>query len=129
MSESSAYFEKQRDLLIQEIGISIESLIYNLDILNRSLSGSISVGKEFDNVGRLWSHFYDGVNQLKQRKEKEGTEKREPGGGADEDLRDTEINEEKAAEKSSPSDNEEKQSGSEIGLDKGHSEGKEQETD
>lgn len=67
MSESSTYFEKQRDMLIQEIGVSIESVVYNLDILNRSLNGSISVGKEFDNVGRLWSHFYDGLNQLKER--------------------------------------------------------------
>lgn len=98
MSESSAYFEKQRDLLIQEIGLSIESLVYNLDILNRSLSGSISVGKEFDNVGRLWSHFYDGVNQLKERKEKEGTEKQQ-GREESDNLSDTDNNQAKEAEK------------------------------
>lgn len=77
MSESSAYFEKQRDMLIQEIGVSIESVVYNLDILNRSLNGSISVGKEFDNVGRLWSHFYDGLNQLKERNNQEETKKKD----------------------------------------------------
>lgn len=59
------YFEKQRDLLLQEIGASLDSVVYNLDVLNRSLNGSVSVGKEFDNVGRLWLHFYDGANQLK----------------------------------------------------------------
>lgn len=67
MTESGAYFEKQRDLLIQEIGISIDSVVHNLDVLNRSLNGSISVGKEFDNVARLWSHFYLGLNQLKDK--------------------------------------------------------------
>ncbi|XYA00869.1 Dolichyl-diphosphooligosaccharide-protein glycosyltransferase subunit dad1 [Meyerozyma guilliermondii] len=61
------YFEKQRDLLLQEIGASLDSVVYNLDVLNRSLNGSVSVGKEFDNVGRLWSHFYDGANQLKEK--------------------------------------------------------------
>lgn len=65
--ESNIYFEKQRDMLIQEIGNSMDSVIYNLDILNRSLNNSIQVGKEFDDVGRLWSHFYDGVNQFKAR--------------------------------------------------------------
>lgn len=85
MSESSTYFEKQRDMLVQEIGVSIESVVYNLDILNRSLNGSISVGKEFDNVGRLWSHFYDGLNQLKERNNKEETNKNDQDPDIDED--------------------------------------------
>lgn len=85
MSESSTYFEKQRDMLIQEIGVSIESVVYNLDILNRSLNGSISVGKEFDNVGRLWSHFYDGLNQLKERNNQEETNKNDQGDVNDDD--------------------------------------------
>ncbi|CUM64256.1 uncharacterized protein PRCAT00001853001 [Priceomyces carsonii] len=66
--ESSTYFEKQRDLLLQEISNSIDSVVYNLDILNRSLSSSIQVGKEFDDIGRLWSNFYDGLNQYSQAK-------------------------------------------------------------
>ncbi|CCE82545.1 Piso0_002275 [Millerozyma farinosa CBS 7064] len=74
MSDTPSYFEKQRDLLIQEIGLSLESVIYNLDILNRSLNGAVSVGKEFDDVGRLWSHFYDGLNQLKERSSEKDTE-------------------------------------------------------
>ena len=61
------YFEKQRDLLLQETGASLDSVVSNLDVLNRSLNGSVSVGKEFDNVGRLWLHFYDGANQLKEK--------------------------------------------------------------
>lgn len=73
MSENT-YFEKHRDLLIQEIGISMESVIYHLDTLNRSLTSLISVGKEFDDVARLWSHFYDGARQLKERKLENGTD-------------------------------------------------------
>lgn len=70
-STGNAYFEKQRDLLLQEISNSMDSVVYNLDILNRSLNESIQVGKEFDDVGRLWSHFYDGMNQLKKQQEPE----------------------------------------------------------
>lgn len=117
MSESSAYFEKQRDLLIQEIGISIESLVYNLDILNRSLSGSISVGKEFDNVGRLWSHFYDGVNQLRERKEKEGEEKQQDRDES-ENLRDTDNDQVKMADHQASEDD---QSGDENERNTEHS--------
>lgn len=36
-------------------------------MLNRSLNELIQVGKEFEDVGRLWSHFYDGADQVKQR--------------------------------------------------------------
>lgn len=97
MSDSPGYFEKQRDVLIQEIGLSIESVVYNLDILNRSLNGSISVGKEFDNVGRLWSHFYDGLNQLKER-----------GGNSEEEQQDSDVgsNEEHNSEQADGSENE-----------------------
>lgn len=58
-------FEKQRDYLLQEITSAIDSVVSNLDVLNRSLNDSIQVGKEFDNVGRLWSSFYNG--DLKDR--------------------------------------------------------------
>ena len=66
---SDSYFEKQRDLLVQEIGVALGSVNYNLDILNRSLAGLVSVGKEFEEVARLWSHFYDGANELRERAE------------------------------------------------------------
>lgn len=66
----TGYFEKQRDMLIQEIANSVDSVVYNLEILNRSLNESIQIGKEFDDVGRLWSHFYDGVNQAKEINDK-----------------------------------------------------------
>lgn len=67
---SLSYFEQQRNLLIQEITNSMDLVIYNLDVLNRSLNESVQVGKEFDEVGRLWTHFYNGFSQMKQYHEK-----------------------------------------------------------
>lgn len=60
-------FEKQRDLLLQEITTNLDSVVNNLEILNRNLNTSVQVGKEFDNVGRLWNLFYDGINDLQKR--------------------------------------------------------------
>lgn len=56
-------FEKQRDVLVQEIAAALDSVINNMDILNRSLHDSVQVGKDFDDVGRLWSRFYLGLGQ------------------------------------------------------------------
>lgn len=56
-------FEKQRDVLVQEIAAALDSVINNMDILNRSLHESVQVGKDFDDVGRLWSKFYLGLGQ------------------------------------------------------------------
>lgn len=58
-------FEKQRDLLLQEITVGLDQVVHNLDVLNRSLHTLVQVGKEFDDVGRLWRSFYDG-NQAKE---------------------------------------------------------------
>lgn len=66
-TQSNGYFEKQRDLLVQDISSQIDSVLYNLEVLNRSLHELIQVGKEFDDVGRLWSHFYDGAAEVKSR--------------------------------------------------------------
>lgn len=52
-------FEKQRDQLVQEVTHALDSVVRNLDVLNRSLHESVEVGKEFDHVGRLWSNFYN----------------------------------------------------------------------
>lgn len=94
MSDNS-YFEKQRDLLIQEIGLSMESVIFHLDTLNRSLAGSIAVGKEFEDVARLWSHFYDGATQLKGRtaEKEQGDEAITNAAGSDEAEVDSDVHE------------------------------------
>ncbi|CAI5757133.1 unnamed protein product [Candida verbasci] len=58
-------FTKQRDLLIQDISNNLDQVYTNLEILNRSLNESIQIGKEFDDVGRLWATFYDGMKKNK----------------------------------------------------------------
>lgn len=56
-------FEQYRDVLIQEISTSINSIVLNLNTLNRSLNNSIQVSKDFENVSELWANFYSGLNQ------------------------------------------------------------------
>lgn len=52
-------FEKQRDQLVQEITAAMDSVVYNLDILNRSLKDSIQVGSLFQDSSKLWANFYN----------------------------------------------------------------------
>lgn len=67
----STTFEKQRDFLLSEISSAIDLVVYNLDVLNRSLNDSVQVGKEFDDVRRLWSTFYNGVGKKEPTEEPE----------------------------------------------------------
>lgn len=73
------YFNKQRDILIQEISNNLSEVFTNLETLNRSLSESIQIGKEFDDVGRLWRTFYDGMNKLKNETKAADNTNREDG--------------------------------------------------
>ncbi|RDL37255.1 Uncharacterized protein BP5553_04688 [Venustampulla echinocandica] len=55
-----SFFEQQRELLLQDIGIpmqSFEHVLANINKLNRSLEGVIAVGNEFSSVEALWSTF------------------------------------------------------------------------
>lgn len=65
--QPNSVFEKHRDLLVQEIAGAIDSVIYNLDTLNRTLDASIQVGSEFNEVGKLWNNFYDGLALLRDQ--------------------------------------------------------------
>lgn len=77
-------FESQRDYLVQEIATALDSVVYNLETLNRTLNDSVQVGKEFENAGQLWSTFYNGLQTqrdlgvLEAEKEVEGLEGRSP---------------------------------------------------
>lgn len=44
----------------------MEHVLSNLNALNRSLENVISVGREFENVGDLWSKFYQDVRHDSQ---------------------------------------------------------------
>ncbi|KAL0634268.1 Dolichyl-diphosphooligosaccharide-protein glycosyltransferase subunit dad1 [Maublancomyces gigas] len=52
-----SFFEQQRDELVSEIALSLEHVLMNMNLLNRSLEGVIAVGKEFESVEALWSQF------------------------------------------------------------------------
>lgn len=60
------YFEKQRDLLITEIATSMDTVLNNINALNRSLEGTVAVGKEFESVAALWANFYDAKAQMER---------------------------------------------------------------
>lgn len=42
----------------------MNSVLNNLNALNRSLEGVIAVGKEFESVSLLWNNFYDGLARI-----------------------------------------------------------------
>ncbi|KAG9239181.1 hypothetical protein BJ875DRAFT_244652 [Amylocarpus encephaloides] len=74
-----SFFEQQRELLLQDINVSFEHVLHNINKLNRSLEGVIAVsllsvsemravktrltipnsqvGNEFSSVEALWSTF------------------------------------------------------------------------
>jgi hypothetical protein len=49
----------------------MESVLSNLNALNRSLEGVIAVGKEFEGVSELWQVFYSTINEQKVDGEKD----------------------------------------------------------
>ncbi|CAD6973232.1 unnamed protein product [Tilletia controversa] len=53
----SAFFEGERDRLLNEIAISLEVILSNSNVLNRKLEESIAVGREFEPIAQLWGRF------------------------------------------------------------------------
>ncbi|KAE8231133.1 hypothetical protein CF326_g3856 [Tilletia indica] len=53
----SAFFEGERDRLLNEIAISLEVILSNSNALNRKLEESIAVGREFEPIAQLWGRF------------------------------------------------------------------------
>lgn len=53
------YFLEQRNLLLQNINMTMDSILNGLNELNISIENSISVGKEFESVTNLWKNFYN----------------------------------------------------------------------
>ncbi|KAI5285320.1 hypothetical protein KEM54_000660 [Ascosphaera aggregata] len=54
---SSSLFEQQRAQLLQDIALSLEDVLMNVNRLNRNLESVITVGNEFASVEALWSQF------------------------------------------------------------------------
>ncbi|KAK8191653.1 DASH complex subunit Dad1-domain-containing protein [Phyllosticta capitalensis] len=85
------YFEQQREALVGEIAVSLESVLQNINRLNRSLEGVIAVGNEFGSVEALWSQFENVMsaqqqqNQSQQQAGQQGQQGQQQRGGADAD--------------------------------------------
>ncbi|SCV03416.1 LAMI_0H07976g1_1 [Lachancea mirantina] len=62
LQESDRYFLEQRDLVVQDINQTLDSILNNLNGLNISLENFIAVGKEFESVSELWKTFYAGLS-------------------------------------------------------------------
>ncbi|KAF2645364.1 DASH complex, subunit Dad1, partial [Massarina eburnea CBS 473.64] len=63
------YYESQREILIGEIAQSLESVLQNINRLNRSMEEVIQVGNEFAPVESLWSLFEGVMGQQQQQEE------------------------------------------------------------
>jgi len=82
---TQSYFHQQRALLVSEIAQSLDTLLTQLNRLNRGLESVIAVGNEFSSVEALWSQFegvMGGQVEDKSGKEEEG---QETGGGTEAD--------------------------------------------
>lgn len=62
LSAADKHFIEQRDLILQDINQTMDSILNNLNGLNISLENSIAVGKEFESISELWKTFYDGLS-------------------------------------------------------------------
>lgn len=63
-AERDKKFLEERDILLQEINSTMDSILNGLNSLNISLEGGVAVGKEFQSVSDLWKSFYDGMESM-----------------------------------------------------------------
>lgn len=64
LRNSDKYFLEQRNLILQNINNTMDSILNGLNELNISIENSISVGKEFESVTNLWKTFYNENNSV-----------------------------------------------------------------
>lgn len=87
VEQTNSYFHTQRALLVNEIATSLDTLLTQLNRLNRGLESVIAVGNEFSSVEALWSQFEGVMGQQGEEKDKSGgREEDEPevtGGGVE----------------------------------------------
>ncbi|CAG8608324.1 2280_t:CDS:2, partial [Acaulospora morrowiae] len=54
-------FQKQREILINDIALGIEQVINNMAVLNKNLESVVAIGREFENVANLWKNFNNAI--------------------------------------------------------------------
>ncbi|KAF2231900.1 hypothetical protein EV356DRAFT_578800 [Viridothelium virens] len=73
-AKEPTYFEQQRNALVNEVTMSLEHVLQNLNHLNRNLEAVIAVGNEFSSVEALWSQFENVMAKDKETERAQGTE-------------------------------------------------------
>ncbi|KAK5126179.1 hypothetical protein LTR08_005006 [Meristemomyces frigidus] len=76
----ATYFDTQRTLLVNEVAASMETVLQNMNKLNRSLEGVIAVGNEFSQVEGLWSQFESVMSKPPPAQDSESKHAKEGGG-------------------------------------------------
>jgi len=83
--QQPTYFQTQRALLVTEIAQAMDSVLTNLNRLNRALEPILVIGNEFGSVEALWSTFEgvmgDGANSNKEEERGENERKTQEDGG------------------------------------------------
>ena len=83
---SNSAFVNRRTHLISQIGDSLETVLQQINSLNRGLEGIIEIGNEFASVEALWSQFEGVVGHPAMNGEGDGGEEQVGGEeGVDED--------------------------------------------
>ncbi|KAH3900631.1 Dad1p SCDLUD_003625 [Saccharomycodes ludwigii] len=78
VDEEERNFIEQREMLIQDIDQTMKSILKNLGTFNVILENINDIGKDFENVTKLWEFFYTGLQQgQSQQIEEEGNERKQ----------------------------------------------------
>lgn len=75
LSDGDRYFIEQRNVILQDVNGTMDSILNGLNELNISLENTIAVGKEFEVVTKLWRNFYNGTDSVTEGSESEKEDK------------------------------------------------------
>jgi DASH complex subunit DAD1 len=81
--QANSYFHTQRALLVNEVATSFDTLLTQLNRLNRGLESVIAVGNEFSSVEALWSQFEGVMGPQGEEKDKSGGREEDEGDAAE----------------------------------------------
>lgn len=70
-------FMEQKNLILQDINNTMDSILNGLNELNISLESSIAVGKDFESVSNLWKTFYNEHESVLDGNEEDDEEEEE----------------------------------------------------
>ncbi|SMN20309.1 similar to Saccharomyces cerevisiae YDR016C DAD1 Essential subunit of the Dam1 complex (aka DASH complex) [Maudiozyma saulgeensis] len=75
LSSADRHFIEQRNIILQDVNGTMDSILNGLNELNISLENNIAVGKEFEVVTKLWKNFYNGTDSVTDGSDSEKEDK------------------------------------------------------